>query len=310
MFKWCPAVIVVFAVVAAPVHLHHHYQGCGRGHTFAVVIAWHYCPCYDILQCFVQLHVDSGVGGYFELDAVFDEGSTQRDVYAGSGAQRAVSDDLFQGYNCTILAYGQTGAGKTFTMGTAPVEGGGDDGDGATDDTGTDEITDGCGIIPRAVRDLFHQIGERCDGEAHVELSYLEVYNEEIRDLLVGGDPHKGKQQQLRIREHMDGEVYVRGLTSVAVASPRDVGRLMEEGATRRVTGSTEMNAASSRSHAICVLRVRGVLDENDTKFSSKLTLVDLAGSERLKKTRASGSRAQEGISINLGLFTLGQVVA
>jgi hypothetical protein len=229
---------------------------------------------------------------WYELDAVFDGNSTQRDVYVKSGAQNSVCEVLFQGYNCTILAYGQTGSGKTFTMGTA---GGGTLSDAADTD----------GVIPRACFDLFESIETKCDGNAQVTLSYLEIYNEEIRDLMSPTDC----SSQLRIRETLHGEVYVSGLESRSVANPQEIGKYMEEASGRRVVASTKMNAVSSRSHAICVLRINGVL-EDSTKFQSKLTLVDLAGSERIKKTGAQGNRRQEGININKGLFVLGQVVS
>jgi hypothetical protein len=235
----------------------------------------------------VQVHQDEK--RFFELDAVMDEDNTQKEVYEKSGAAKAITEDLFKGFNCTILAYGQTGSGKTFTMGTSSGQ--------------SPEIGEFDGVIPRACMDLFVNIMTKCDGNAQVELSYLEVYNEEIRDLMA----INGTNKRLRIRETLNGEVYVRGLTAVSVGGPADVGRLMEEASGRRVVASTKMNAVSSRSHAICVLRIKGVLD--DVKFQSKLTLVDLAGSERLGKTEATGDRAKEGISINKGLFVLGQVV-
>jgi hypothetical protein len=237
------------------------------------------------------LQINQGDKRWFELDAVLDEQCSQQDLYEQSGAFTAISEDLFEGFNCTILAYGQTGSGKTFSMGTAAEN--------------VAQIGDDDGLIPRAVQDLFATIQSKCDSNAHVELSYLEVYNEEIRDLLSG----EKNNEHLRIRETLDGEVYVRGLEARTVSNPADVGTLMEEASGRRVVASTKMNATSSRSHAICVLRIKGVL-EDSTKFQSKLTLVDLAGSERIKKTMASGSRAQEGISINKGLFVLGQVVS
>lgn len=168
------------------------------------------------------------------------------------------------------------------------------------------EVGEMDGMIPRACRDLFDAINEKCDGNAKVELSYLEIYNEEIRDLMSTTDT------PLKIRETLDGEVYVSGLQSKPVTSPADIGQYMEEASTRRVVASTAMNAVSSRSHAICTLRVSGVIEGVDgtDKFSSKLTLVDLAGSERIKKTGAQGNRRQEGININKGLFILGQVVS
>ena len=168
------------------------------------------------------------------------------------------------------------------------------------------EVTEMDGMIPRCCVDLFDCIAEKCDGNAKVELSYLEIYNEEIRDLLTEDE------KPLKIRETLDGEVYVSGLESRVVCSPEDIGKYMEEAANRRVVAATAMNAVSSRSHAICTLNISGVVETADgsDKFSSKLTLVDLAGSERIKKTGAVGNRRQEGININKGLFILGQVVS
>lgn len=173
------------------------------------------------------------------------------------------------------------------------------------------EIGEFDGIIPRACVDLFSQIQTRCDGNAQVELSYLEIYNEEMRDLLADEKPKakNGKVPEMKIRETLNGEVYVSGLSARPVDSPRAIGEYMEEASSKRVVASTKMNAVSSRSHAICVLRVKGVL-EDSSKFAAKLTLVDLAGSERIKKTGAEGGRRMEGININKGLFVLGQVVS
>jgi len=243
----------------------------------------------------LQVKPEGAEKRWFELDAVLDGNSTQEEAYIKSGSQQAVMHDLFKGFNCTILAYGQTGAGKSFTMGSA---------------AGTSmEIGEFDGIIPRACVDLFKQIDARCDGNAQVELSYLEIYNEELRDLLADDKPKNGKVSELKIRETLNGEVYVSGLSSRPVGSPEGIGDFMEEASGKRVTASTKMNAVSSRSHAICVLRIKGVL-ENSTKFEAKLTLVDLAGSERIKKTGAQGGRRKEGININKGLFVLGQVVS
>ena len=163
------------------------------------------------------------------------------------------------------------------------------------------------GILPRACDDLFQTILEKCDGNATVELSYLEIYNEEIRDLLA--QPNSSRNKELKIRETLNGEVYVSGLTAHPVTSSYDIGCYLESASKRRVTASTAMNAVSSRSHSLCSLKISGVL-ENSQKFTSKLTLVDLAGSERLKKTGAEGNRALEGIHINKSLMVLGQVVS
>jgi hypothetical protein len=228
---------------------------------------------------------------WFEMDAVLDSTCSQEQVYVQSGAQQAVCQDIFNGFHCTILAYGQTGSGKTYTMGTA---------------IGAD------GVIPRACTDLFANIQNHCDGNAQVELSYLEIYNEEIRDLMTSTPTPTAtttkQKKKLKLRETLNGEVYVSGLTKVPVQNAEEIYAHMQQAASRRVTAATKMNAASSRSHALCVLTLQGVL-EDGTKFTSKLTFVDLAGSEKLSKTGAQGMRRQEGININKGLFVLGQVI-
>lgn len=242
------------------------------------------------------LQVAGHVKRWFEYDAVLGNQSTQAGCYELSGAQRAVTEDIFKGYNATLLAYGQTGAGKTYSMGTF----------------GNDDDADDVGILPRACQDLFDTIDEKCDGNGKVELSYLEIYNEEIRDLLsdkTPANPEKKTPNQLKIRETLNGEVYVSGLIEQEVKSSQEIGEVLAVAATRRVVGSTAMNAVSSRSHAICTFKVSGVL-EGGEKFTSKLTLVDLAGSERIKKTGAQGSRQLEGIHINKSLMVLGQVVS
>eukprot|EP00977_Amphora_coffeiformis_P021702 scaffold9753_cov160-Amphora_coffeaeformis.AAC.5 len=244
----------------------------------------------------VQVNGDDKDKRWFELDAVLDGSSTQANVYEQSGAKQAITEDLFAGFNTSILAYGQTGAGKTHTMGTAAAKG----------DAVIDEEA---GIIPRACADLFASIREKCES-AVVTLSYLELYNEQIRDLFGDGKP---ASQNMRIRETPGGSVQVTGAVEKTVKSPADIGVAMEEASKKRVVAATAMNATSSRSHAICTLKVRGSLksdDDTSTKFSSKLTLVDLAGSERIKKTGAAGARQAEGININKSLLVLGQVVS
>mmetsp|Transcript_1073 Transcript_1073/g.1580 ORF Transcript_1073/g.1580 Transcript_1073/m.1580 type:complete len:677 (+) Transcript_1073:52-2082(+) len=231
---------------------------------------------------------------WYEFDSVLGKKHSQKDVYERSGAFKAVTEDIFNGFNVTLLAYGQTGAGKTFTMGAF----GGD--------------PEYAGITPRAVDDLFETIQSKCDGQGKIELSYLEIYNEELRDLIndkTPKNPEKKSSVQLKVRETMNGEVYVSGLIAKEVNSAEEIGKIIEKAAGRRVVASTAMNAVSSRSHAICSLKITGVLDSGE-KFSSKLTLVDLAGSERIKKTGATGSRQLEGIHINKSLMTLGQVVS
>mmetsp|Transcript_4425 Transcript_4425/g.8593 ORF Transcript_4425/g.8593 Transcript_4425/m.8593 type:complete len:903 (-) Transcript_4425:80-2788(-) len=269
----------------------------------------------------------------FELDAVLPSQSTQAEVYERSGASRAVKQDLIKGFNTTILAYGQTGSGKTFTMGTATSQGN----------------EDNEGVIPRAVNDVFN-IAKKPSITTKVEVSYMEIYNEEIRDLLSDDETDaNGRSGELRVQEFPDGTMGVANLTSRVVKNSAEVGYWMEEASKKRAVASTAMNAVSSRSHAVCTLSItitpstlisnrdddssesgdesttasenKSIASDNKStisngtassreKISAKLTLVDLAGSEKIKRTGATGSRMQEGININKGLFVLGQVIA
>jgi len=262
----------------------------------------------------------------FPFDAVFGPNTAQDFMYEKTVGD-SIRTNIFCGYNLSIVAYGQTGSGKTFTMGTSCGDcerTGGNDEEIRPPDPGE-------GIIPRSVYELFKTRQDMEGGEKSVkiEISYLEIYNEECRDLL---STNFTKDAELMIRDRADGSVAVMGLTSIPVTSPRQVGELMESAAKRRATASTAMNAVSSRSHAICTLSVTisPTIIENDLssdddvdsieednkpeiaaeEISAKLTLVDLAGSERIKKTGAEGTRMKEGININKGLFVLGQVIS
>jgi len=171
------------------------------------------------------------------------------------------------------------------------------------------EVLDG--IIPRAVHDVFGYMKQiTCGAErVKVQMSYLEIYNEEAKDLL----SKDASPPDLQIRD-CGGDVIVQNLSLHNVTSPMEVASLMESAADKRSTAATLMNAVSSRSHAICTLHVRiaPLPDQADAEeeITAKLTLVDLAGSERAKKTGAQGTRLKEGININKGLFVLGQVVS
>nr|XP_055042010.1 kinesin-like protein KIF13B isoform X1 [Misgurnus anguillicaudatus]XP_055042011.1 kinesin-like protein KIF13B isoform X1 [Misgurnus anguillicaudatus] len=200
-------------------------------------------------------------------------------------------DSAFQGYNACIFAYGQTGSGKSYTMmGTA----------------------DQPGLIPRLCSSLFERtIQEQREGESFtVEVSYMEIYNEKVRDLL---DP-KGSRQALRVREHNVLGPYVDGLSRLAVTSFKDIDSLMSEGNKSRTVAATNMNEESSRSHAVFNIVLTHTLTDLQTGTSgekvSKLSLVDLAGSERADKTAAAGERLKEGSNINRSLTTLGLVIS
>jgi hypothetical protein len=215
---------------------------------------------------------------------------------------------FLQGYNCTIMAYGQTGSGKTYSMGTSDI---------------TYQDTENQGLISRFVADLFANLNASKDeGELlsfAVKASNLEIYGEEVFDLLDSGSaaPNPLQRVSLKVRED-GGKFFVQGLKEVEVEDAEATLEMLSAGARQRITACTSMNAGSSRSHAVFTLqleqRVRskttgGVGEEDVQTLVSKLTFVDLAGSERPKRSGAKGQQLQESIQINSGLSQLGLVI-
>lgn len=228
----------------------------------------------------------------FTYDYVFSPSHNQQDVY-DKAAQRLIKS-TFKGYNATVLAYGQTGSGKTYTMGGCY--------DAAAD--GDDDIM---GIIPRILADLFSGIEDRSDYDFKVKVSYLEIYNEDLLDLLCP----LAQRQPLSIREEMNGEIKIKGLREVTVSTLQETLHCLTQGARVRTTGATAMNDTSSRSHAIFTIHLEKTKkDDMNDNCVAKFHLVDLAGSERAKKTRAEGDRFKEGVNINRGLLSLGNVIS
>lgn len=241
-----------------------------------------------------------GVDKAFTYDYVYDTMSKQVEVYEGC-VFRLVEGAL-RGLNATVLAYGQTGSGKTYTMGS-----------------GFDyELCDQQqGIIPRAVHHLFSRIEDnnKDSVEFSVAVQFIELYNEEINDLL---DPYN-KKKVFKIQENENGQISVVGASIRPVHTPSDAMKSLQQGALARTTASTQMNDQSSRSHAIFTILIKRqryisssdeyVKDDLET-LTSKFHFVDLAGSERLKRTGATGERAREGISINCGLLALGNCIS
>ncbi|KAL9845966.1 kinesin-like protein KIF14 isoform 1-T2 [Geothlypis trichas] len=203
----------------------------------------------------------------------------------------------FEGYNACLFAYGQTGSGKSYTM------------------MGFDEDR---GIIPRLCEDLFNQIAQMDKEQVlcHLEMSFFEVYNEKIHDLLVFKAENGQKKQQLRVREHPVLGPYVEGLTVNVVRSYSDVQSWLELGNKQRATAATVMNDKSSRSHSVFTLvmtqtKVEFVNEEQcDHRLTSHINLIDLAGSECCTKAQTTGERLKEGVSINKSLLTLGRVIS
>nr|XP_014424306.1 chromosome-associated kinesin KIF4A isoform X1 [Pelodiscus sinensis] len=228
----------------------------------------------------------------FTYDFVFDPSAEQEEVFKTSVAP--LIRGIFKGYNATVLAYGQTGSGKTYSMGGT-----------YTADQEHEPIV---GVIPRVIKLLFQEKEQRLEWEFTLKVSYLEIYNEDILDLL---SPSRERSSQISIREDPKEGIKIIGLTERDVACAQDTVLCLEQGNNSRTVASTAMNSQSSRSHAIFTISVeqRKKSDKNNS-FRCKLHLVDLAGSERQKKTKAEGDRLKEGININRGLLCLGNVIS
>ncbi|KAM4572002.1 kinesin-like protein KIF3B [Fundulus diaphanus] len=224
----------------------------------------------------------------FTFDSVYDCNSKQIDLY--DETFRPLVDSVLLGFNGTIFAYGQTGTGKTYTM------------EGVRNDP------ERRGVIPNSFEHIFTHISRSQNQQYLVRASYLEIYQEEIRDLL-----SKDQSHRLELRERPDTGVYVKDLSSFVTKSAREIEHVMNVGNQNRSVGSTNMNEHSSRSHAIFVITVEcselGVDGENHIRVG-KLNLVDLAGSERQTKTGAQGERLKEATKINLSLSALGNVIS
>ncbi|KDO30380.1 hypothetical protein SPRG_05091 [Saprolegnia parasitica CBS 223.65] len=224
----------------------------------------------------------------FTFDAAFGSKSTQQQVY--DTAATAIVEAVMDGYNGTIFAYGQTGAGKSHTM------------------EGLPDPPEMRGIIPNSFKHIFDKVAITKKKQILVRASYLEIYNEEVRDLL-SKDPKAG----LDLKENADSGVYVKNLTAQVVKDAAEIDAVMRQGNKSRSVGATNMNQTSSRSHSIFTIVVECLSDGMDGKDHvcvGKLNLVDLAGSERQSKTGATGDRLQEANKINLSLSALGNVIS
>ncbi|XP_017754864.1 PREDICTED: kinesin-like protein unc-104 isoform X12 [Eufriesea mexicana] len=227
---------------------------------------------------------------YFSMDPNDSNYSSQLMVYKDIGEE--MLQHAFEGYNVCIFAYGQTGAGKSYTMMGKQEEG--------------QE-----GIIPQICKDLFRKISRNSNESLKysVEVSYMEIYCERVRDLL--NPKNKGN---LRVREHPLLGPYVEDLSKLAVMSYQDIHDLIDEGNKARTVAATNMNETSSRSHAVFTIFFTQQKQDSATGLVtekvSKISLVDLAGSERADSTGAKGTRLKEGANINKSLTTLGKVIS
>ncbi|KFM06377.1 StAR-related lipid transfer protein 9, partial [Aptenodytes forsteri] len=225
---------------------------------------------------------------YWSVDPEDPKYASQEMVFQDLGT--SVLSGAFRGYNICLFAYGQTGSGKTYTMMGTPAS---------------------IGLTPRICEGLFSRQDDYSDQAAscRVKVSFLEIYNERVRDLLKQSD--RKKPYTLRVREHPETGPYVQGLTQHLVTDYKQVVELLEEGIAKRITAATHIHNASSRSHAIFTIHYTQAILENNlpSEIASKINLVDLAGSERADPSYCK-DRITEGANINKSLVTLGIVIS
>lgn len=224
----------------------------------------------------------------FTFDAVYDASSKQADLY--DETVQPLIDSVLQGFNGTVFAYGQTGTGKTYTM------------------QGLWADPEKKGVIPNSFEHIFTHISRSQNQQYLVRASYLEIYQEEIRDLLA-----KDQSKKMELKENPETGVYIKDLSSFVTKNVKEIEHVMNLGNQTRAVGSTNMNEHSSRSHAIFVITVEcseaGPDGEEHIRVG-KLNLVDLAGSERQSKMGSQGERPKEASKINLSLSALGNVIS
>ncbi|KAI3856004.1 hypothetical protein MKW92_038801 [Papaver armeniacum] len=251
----------------------------------------------NILQSIANKQVDRA----FAFDKVFGPKAQQRSIY--DHAISPIVNEVLEGFNCTVFAYGQTGTGKTYTMeGGIKTKGG--------------ELSAEAGVIPRAVKQIFDTL-EAQNADYSMKVTFLELYNEEITDLLAPEDtsPRSSDDRQkkpISLMEDGKGGVIVRGLEEEVVYSANEIYSLLERGSAKRRTVDTLLNKHSSRSHSIFSITIyvkESTMEEEELIKCGKLNLVDLAGSENISRSGAREARAREAGEINKSLLTLGRCI-
>ncbi|XP_061366744.1 kinesin-like protein KIN-5C isoform X2 [Gastrolobium bilobum] len=272
-----------------------------RSNAPQVVTCSEYNREVAVSQNIAGKHIDR----VFTFDKVFGPSAQQKDLY--EQAVTPIVNEVLEGFNCTIFAYGQTGTGKTYTM----------EGECKRSKSGPNgELPPGAGVIPRAVKQIFDTL-ESQNAEYSVKVTFLELYNEEITDLLAPEELSKvsleeKQKKQLPLMEDGKGGVLVRGLEEEIVTSASEIFTLLERGSSKRRTAETLLNKQSSRSHSLfsITIHIKEATPEGEELIKcGKLNLVDLAGSENISRSGAREGRAREAGEINKSLLTLGRVI-
>ncbi|XP_077232897.1 ATP binding microtubule motor family protein [Tasmannia lanceolata] len=248
-----------------------------------------------VLQSIANKQVDRA----FTFDKVFGPKAQQRSIY---DAITPIVNEVLEGFNCTVFAYGQTGTGKTYTMEGGMKNKGG-------------ELPIDAGVIPRAVRQIFDTL-EAQKADYSMKVTFLEIYNEEITDLLAPEDSNRSVEEKQRksisLMEDGKGGVFVRGLEEEVVYSANEIYHLLERGSAKRRTADTLLNKQSSRAHSIFSITIHvkeATIGDEGLIKCGKLNLVDLAGSENISRSGSREGRAREAGEINKSLLTLGRVI-
>ena len=231
----------------------------------------------------------STVKSSFSFDKVFGPASTQEGVF---NEISELIQSVLDGFNVCLFSYGQTGSGKTFTM------------------SGSRSAAALRGLIPRSVERLFEAVTElkETGWEHTLEVSFIEIYNEKVNDMLVEKPAGAAAPASLAVRVHPQHGPYVEGVSRETITEPDDIFRLMERAERTRAVAATDMNEQSSRSHTICIVNVTARHEERGVSLQGALKLCDLAGSERLSKSKAAGARLKETQHINTSLKSLSDV--
>ncbi|CAI0472526.1 unnamed protein product [Linum tenue] len=261
------------------------------------------CNVKKGLVSLVQNTAHKQIDKSYQFDKVFGPTCEQTDLF--DSAVTPIVNEVLEGYNCTIFAYGQTGTGKTYTM-----EGGMVSEDG--------EFPSDAGIIPRAVQQIFEVLEARSE-DYSMKVTFLELYNEEIMDLLADSDESvtasvdEKLKKPIALLEDGKGGVFIRGLEQELVSSAKEIYKILEKGSAKRQTAATLLNKTSSRSHTIFSITIyikeEGSSVGEELVKCGKLNLVDLAGSENISRSGAKEERAREAGEINKSLLTLGRVI-
>lgn len=249
----------------------------------------------ETLNCDLQVSAEKkGVhlkDKFFSYDGVFTERSSQKEVYKAVVAP--LIEQVLNGFNCTVFAYGQTGSGKTFTM----------EGEQCND---SNLLSQSAGLIPRSFSQIFRNL---TDKDRVIKVSFVELYNEEVYDLL---SPLIDDIAKLRIQENKRGSLVINNLVELVVKSEDELFDVLKQGSRRRQVAATLLNAASSRSHAIFTMTVHvteASTNNDEVVKIGKLNLVDLAGSENISRSGAIDKRVREASCINKSLLTFGRVI-